>query len=219
MALAALVTACAFGFIVALLANGAAATPSNITDTATIGGTVEIDPGTLHFSNTPYAAVNFGDANGKFQLTGAQEVVASNAYSTIDVTDATGTGDGWTVSAYAPAFTCTASCGSTANGGVSTLGALKVNGASDPSTPTAPSSNCVSSCTNPGASDYTYGSLVTIPTTSAAEAPIFDQPAGSGMGTVEISNLYWLLTVPYNAVPGTYTSTITLNTSTGPNGT
>jgi hypothetical protein len=214
VAIAALAAACAFGLVVALLAGKASAT--TYTDTTTIGGSVELDPGTLHFSSTPFSDVAFGNGSGKFQLTGSQEVVSSNAAMSIDVTDATGSGDGWTVSASAPAFTCTASCGSVANGGTNTLGALQVNGASD-TTPTPPSPACNPSCVL-GTSNYTYGSLITVPVPPATPAPIFDQPAASGMGTVEISNIYWLLTIPALAVPGNYTGTITLNTSSGPSG-
>lgn len=217
VAIAALAAACAFGLAVALLAGKASATPTYV-DTTSVNGSVTLDPGSIKFSNLSSSTVAFGDGTGHFQLTGSQEVVASNAGLSFDVTDATGSGNGWTVSASAPTFTCsTGSCATPPAGSTTSLGILQVNGSSSPTVASPLTAACDPSCVGPGTSNY-GSTIITVGTSTAPATPIFDQPVAKGMGKVLISNVYWLLTIPYNAVAGLYSSTITLNTSSGPNG-
>jgi hypothetical protein len=206
MALAALAAACAFGLVVALFAGSASA---SYTDTVSMQGTVTITPGTLHFTSTP-SDVAFGSQ----ALTGADQVVASNAASEVDVTDATGSGSGWTVSASAPSFTCSPGC-TAPSGGTDTLGTLEINGAGS-ATPTSLSAACNTTCSAAGTPNHDIANDGLITVDTSTPTPFFDQNAGDGMGKVKITNVWWLLTIPYNAVPGSYSTTITLNTSSGP---
>jgi hypothetical protein len=98
---------------------------------------------------------------------------------------------GWNVTASATALTS----------GSQTMPAMSVTGGSF---------TCNTSCTvNPTNS---VGYPVTVNTTAGK---VFNAAANTGKGTF---NIVLTFSVPYpaNAIPGTYTSTVTLSTSTGP---
>ena len=98
---------------------------------------------------------------------------------------------GWNIAASATTLTS----------GSNTLPALQV---------TNGSSACAASCTtNPG-------NLITFPVTlGGTAAKIYDASANTGQGTFTVTSTFQV-SYPANALPGTYTATVTLTGSTGP---
>jgi hypothetical protein len=141
----------------------------------------------------------------------ADETTADQSYL---VDDATGSGAGWHVTASATQFT---------TGGASPLtlpnaGTFSTNGSTTSITSTAaPGTACSdgSTCTLP-ADTTTYPVAITTAPSSPTPATIYDASAGTGLGSIEIGSVGWWLDVPANASPGTYTSTITIEISSGP---
>lgn len=75
---------------------------------------------------------------------------------------------------------------------------------------TAGSFACVSGCMTNPTSSVTYP--VTLSTTATR---VYNAAANTGRGTFNITNTYQV-TYPANALPGTYSSTVTLTGATGP---
>jgi hypothetical protein len=98
---------------------------------------------------------------------------------------------GWHVNASATAPTA----------GTRTLPALQV---------TDGGYQCASSCTTNPTNSVTYP--LTLSTTAQK---IYDAAVNTGRGSFYVGNAY-LVTYPANAIPGTYTSTVTLAGATGP---
>jgi len=69
---------------------------------------------------------------------------------------------------------------------------------------------CASSCTTNPTSSVTYP--LTLSTTAQR---IFNAGANTGRGTFDLTNTY-KVTYPANAIPGTYSATVTLTGTTGP---
>jgi hypothetical protein len=179
----------------------------------TITGTATVGAGTL--SVAAPATVKWGATLNGFDLN-------RDGKLTYTLVDATGSGDGWALTASATQFTNstgTTRCTSTKP---CTLpaSALSVNGSSTTSkSTTGPSPTCAtgSTCTLPTYSAVTYPVPITgkcatgvcTPATLATAAP------SSGMGAVDCATDWWLH-IPANAAAGTYSDTITLTLSTGP---
>lgn len=98
---------------------------------------------------------------------------------------------GWKVTAAATTLTS----------GSNTLPALVV---------TAGTFACVSGCTTSPTSSVTYP--VTLSTTAVR---VYNAAANTGRGTFDVTNTFQV-TYPANALPGTYTATLTLAGSTSP---
>jgi WxL domain surface cell wall-binding len=178
----------------------------------TIVGTVTIARGPL--SMTGPAAIKWSTRlNGLAQmLTGSS--VEDASYT---VTDATGSGDGWTMTASAGTFT--AADGSALPG----TDALVFNGdAADPTAAVMPGAACRtgSACSLP-VNDLAYP--VTISTTQdgiSNPVTVYESEAGTGLGAMDIGAKvgapaeFWLK-IPANAKDDTYTSTVTMSVSDG----
>jgi hypothetical protein len=150
-------------------------------------------------------------------LTGAVQYLSSGPVS-FDVTDATGSGSGWSVDVAAGDFTCNSTSDPTNCSTSHTIGPFEVSGNSDHSQTTAPTAACA--VTSPASCSGTVASSVasypvTIANTGTTDA--FDQTgSGNAMGSVAISNWYWWITVPVNAYVGVYKSVVTLSVQSGP---
>jgi hypothetical protein len=124
-----------------------------------------------------------------------QDVTYTNTYT---VTDTRGTGAGWNIQITSTPFT---------SGGGATLPA-------DVSAVTGVTSSCDTSCTDP-ASSVSYP--VTIPSGSGppTAVKIYNAGAGTGMGSFTLTPTTQV-TVPGNALAGTYTATRTITIASGP---
>jgi hypothetical protein len=175
--------AVAVGFALALwpaLPAGAA------TATATITG------GSLAFVTAP-PNVNFSAT-----LNGANQTVT--ATQALDVSDATGSGAGWNITATSTTFT---------TGSVN----LATNSTTIQSAPTT-ACDGGSSCTlatNSISYPYSLPAGASAPTATK----IFNAAATTGQGNQTVT-VTWSLAVPATASPGTYTSTWTLSLTSGP---
>jgi hypothetical protein len=166
---------------------------TNVTGTATFNqGTLSLIPPT----QIVWAAT----------LTGYDMEILNTAPYQVD--DATGTGNGWNVSADYTGLTDSVTGLSLANN------AMTTNGSTTSATATtAPSSQCVTTCTLPTPyTTPTYPVTVPVGTTSAI---IYAASQGSGEGDVEIDPAWWLA-VPADTLAGTYTGTITMAVASGP---
>jgi len=200
-----------------LLAGAGAAQAATCTGSAVLAGTTCTDTGTLSFTAgtltlaSPTALAWTAPDNGL-----NQGVVDTNtAQQSYVVDDATGSGAGWNVTVSATTFT---------NGTVSlpNTGTFTTNGSITSASATAgPTFVCTSGtgCTLP--TDTTaYPPTIT---TAASPTPvkIFDTSALTGLGSITVgfpgaAPVGWWVTVPGNAVPATYTSTVTLEVISAP---
>lgn len=173
----------------------------------TISGTAEIKSGGLNLVSPP-STFTFPDTT----LSGTTQY--AEYASTFEVQDYTGSANGWSITAYAGAFTCDTNSTPNACPSTETLGALETNGGGTESSITPPTATCHSGsdCTA-GTSNVTK---VTVPTSTPA-AVVANQPASSGMGDIDMA-VNWWLTVPVSAHVGSYSSTITVNLASGPTG-
>jgi hypothetical protein len=189
--------------------------------TGVVAGTSCTDSGTLTFTAgtltlasptvLTWSAVN----NGLNQAV----VDTNTAHQTYVVDDATGSGAGWNVTVSATTFT---------NGTVSLplAGTFSTNGSVASATvATAPTAVCTGggACTLPTDTAVTYPVAVTCAASAPTPVKIYDAAIGppSGLGSITIgypgaAAVGWWVTVPANAVPATYTSTITLEVITAP---
>jgi hypothetical protein len=156
-------------------------------------------PATLTWSGT-LAGVNL------------QEVDSTD--TTFTAVDPTGSGAGWEVTAESTQFT-----GTSSSSNKLPTSALTLNGStSSESATTAPTNGCVGSNTCTTATDSVSGYPLTISTSSAT--PIYEAAVSTGLGAIVIGGgadpAAWWVSVPANAVPDTYTSTITLTITSGP---
>jgi len=180
---AALATTVMITFGTCLLAAGAAS--ATTVATATIGaGTLSVSvPATIGFS----ASLNGLD----------QTVTAALA---LDVRDATGSGNGWSLTATSTQFTS----------GSNTLATNSVTVAS------APGDACDSGATCALASDsipYPYSLPAGSGPPSASK--LFDAAASTGMGDQTVTPTF-VLAIPASTAQGTYASTWTISAVSGP---
>lgn len=169
---------------------GALAVAAALTATAALGSNLTA---TANVSGTAGISLSL-PSNPSFSdtLSGADQIVS---YAPVlGVVDATGTGAGWSLSMSATSFDDGASH-TFAPGSVSSVAQACHSG---------------SSCTAASPSGLSYPIAV-----STTAAKIFNAAANSGMGKIDVTPTVQV-TVPGNAYAGTYTSTVTLATATGP---
>jgi hypothetical protein len=157
---------------------------------------VTITGGSLTY-DTPLAVENFPGVT----LNGLPQTVKANI-SPYTVTDARGSEQGWNLAVTATQFS---------DGGDNALptGSLRMVDVPIP-TPGAVLSGLVAPVPTPTLDPLDNGATQKLVT--AAAAPM----SGTGKWTFTPTTGALVLTVPPNAVPGTYTSTITTTLSTGP---
>ena len=134
-------------------------------------------------------------------LNGADQTITGTGSSTIDVSDATGSGSGWKVQATSTQFSTTSP--------VHTLST------------TATTISAVTDACDTGALDCLLATNnIAFPYTlpagvSATATSLYNATAATGMGNQTITPT-WKLTVPATAYAGNYSSTWTLSLVTGP---
>ena len=208
------------GGVGACVLLGGSAQAAACPGTPVVAGTACTDTGTLTFTGgslnllSPIALTWAGTGNGLNQ----QLVDATTAHQSYVVDDATGSGAGWNVTVSATTFTSISPAATLVNAGTfSTNGSITSAVAT-----TAPTGACTSgaTCTVP-----TDTSVYPVAMTTAATTPtaykIYDTSAATGLGSITIglpgaAPVGWWVAVPANAVPATYTSTVTLEVLTAP---
>jgi len=159
------------------------------TATATITG------GSLAFVSAPPNVTFNATLNGLNQT-----VTASQA---LDVSDATGSGAGWDITATSTTF-------STGGGTPILLSTTSTTITSTPTVACDSGSTCVTA-TNGVSYPYTLPAAGTAPTATK----MFNAAANTGEGDQTVS-VTWSLAVPATAQPGTYTATWTISLASGP---
>lgn len=157
--------------------------------------TATFTAGSLGFVTAPPNVSFSATLNGKDQtVTSAQP---------IDISDATGSGAGWNVTATSTTFTA----------GGHTLGTGATTIASGPSAVCDAGSTCSTASVNGAqvAFPYTLPAGATAPTATK----MFDASLNTGMGNQTITPT-WSLAVPATAYAGSYTSTWTISLVSGP---
>jgi hypothetical protein len=195
-------------------APAAACSPTVFAQTCTMTGTATVTAGSLGVEAP-------ATQTWAFQLDGTNLQLADTADSSFAVQDATGSGDGWNVTATATQFTVGATTTVLADAGT-----LVFNGSvASEATGATPGSACVvvATCTLPTPSvvypvDFTTGAAVT-------PVSIYNAGLASGLGNIDVGTsstgnaAAWWVNVPSIAAPGAYASTITLAINSGPTGT
>jgi hypothetical protein len=173
----------------------------------TITGTLSLSTGILSLT-TPDSLAWTGSVTGLDQ----NLVDPLEPDQTYQVTDARGgTSSGWAVNVAATTFT-----GGTSAFTLPNTGTFSTNGNLLAQTGTeAPNAACTtgSTCTLP-TNSTTYP--VPITTGTATPSDIYTAGAGTGLGVIDITSVGWWLNVPGNAPADTYTSTITMQITSGP---
>jgi len=167
-----------------LLLNSAPAQATTATATLTAGS--------LAFNSAP-PVITFSTT-----LTGADQILTNP--QALDISDATGSGAGWNVTATSTTLTAGANT-------------LATTATTIPSTPTKACDASVTCTLATTGVTYPY----TLPAASSAPAAtkLYNATANTGIGKQTITPT-WNLAVPGNALAGTYTSTWTLSLVSGP---
>lgn len=187
------------------------------TQAATGGATsVAVQPGTSGLSIGTLTPGSFGAVT----LTGEDQLTHASL-SSYQVTDATGTGTGWKVTFKASRFACTAGTGQCPAGSGDTLdaGLLKI---AKPTAACATGNACQNRAAAPAGG--ISGETAIDGDASAAAATVISAAAGSGMGKYTVtpgafasdSSKNLQLQLPAYAYAATYSSTVTIDISTGP---
>jgi hypothetical protein len=176
----------------------------------TLTGTADLSGGALALtspSSLSWAATLTGSDQSVVDMTPGDQQYA--------VDDATGSGTGWHVQVSAMTF---------ANGS-NTLpnnGTFVTNGSVTSSTATtAPTATCTGTCTLP-VNTTTYPVAIMTDPNNPTPFLIYDTAANTGLGQVIIGGstqpdpVGWWVNVPASASAGSYTSTITIETISGP---
>ena|SRR5947209_5802617 len=156
--------------------------------------TATLSAGSLAFISAPPAVSFSATLDGTNQTPTAAQA--------LDLSDSTGSGAGWNITATSTTFTCCSG-----NHSLST---------SATTIQSAPNAACDSSvsctlATNSITYPYTLPAAGTAPTATK----IFNAAATTGMGDETVTPT-WQLSVPGNSFAGTYTSTWTLSLVSGP---
>lgn len=203
--------------LVALPAGVSGASGCSPATSCALSGTATLTAGSLDLA-TGTSTLSWSTTLTGAALT-AVDTTTSDQY--VDVTDATGSGDGWKVTVAATTFT-------DGSDTLANTGTFSVNGSTSSATgSTAPSDTCANStsCTLPTNDVSSYPVDVTTAASSPTAATIFDVAEHSGLGQVEIGAggsgtgsdpIGWWLSIPADAIAGSYTSTVTLAVSSGP---
>lgn len=152
-----------------------------------------VDAGTLGFVSYPGAPVFGVGLNGRNET--------SAASLPIDIGDATGSGDGWSVTATSTLFT---------DGGGHTLPALATTVASAPADNCDPNSTC-----SLASNDVSYPYVLPAGATAPTATVLANAATGTGMGDQTLVPTF-SLAVPADAYAGQYSSTWTISLVTGP---
>ena len=155
-------------------------------------GTATVSAGSLAFASSPPNVSFSATLNGLDQTISSAEAV--------DISDATGSGTGWNVTATSTTFTA----------GAKTLATSATTLSS------APTAACDSGATCTLATNaitYPYG--LPAGATAPTATKVFDAAANSGMGNQTVTPT-WKLSIPANTLAGTYTSTWTISLVSGP---
>jgi hypothetical protein len=176
----------------------------------TLTGTLNLLAGTLTLTS-PTALAWSGTSNGFNQSL----VDTTTAHQSYTVDDATGSGAGWHVTTSATTFT-------TGTASLPNAGTLSTNGSvTSVSASNAPTAACSSgaTCLLPSNSQA-YPVAITTAASAPTASTIYDTSALSGLGSITLgigaNPVGWWLTVPASAIAGTYTSTVTMQISSGP---
>jgi hypothetical protein len=195
------------GVIVALTASTAGATnptcgSSTFGSICDMAGQLALTGGTLQVAAP--ASLTWAATMDGTDMHVVDAVAGDQTYS---VTDATGSGLGWNITASATQFT---------DGSSHTLPvtALTTNGSTtvfnSTSAPTA-------ACAQTGCVVPTASATPTYPVTvGTSAAKIYSAAAGTGMGSIALSHVGWWLEIAPNTIAGTYTSKITLAAVSAP---
>ena len=177
-------------FVVALIAGGslvASAVPAvAATATATLTG------GTLGFVTAP--------ANTGFSTSLTGKDIVATATQTFDVSDATGSGSGWNITATSTTFTT----------GAKSLATTAVTVQAVPTVACDSGASCTTA-TNGVSYPYTLPAGSTAPTATK----IFSSGANTGLGN-QTATLVFQLAIPANTFAGNYSSTWTYTLVSGP---
>jgi hypothetical protein len=170
-------------------------------------GTVTLSGGTLTLTS-PSSLTWTGTLTGLDQS--LVDTTSSDQQYTVN--DATGSGAGWHVTTGATQFT----------NGTHTFpntGTFSTTGSVTSATATtAPTATCTATCSLP-TNTTTYPVAIT---TGATPATIYDTAINTGMGQIVIGGstqanpVGWWVNVPASAISGSYTSTITMQITSGP---
>ena len=159
---------------------------------SSLTGTATITAGSLGFVSAP------GNVSFAATLNGTDQTITQT--QPIDVSDATGSGTGWNLTATSTTFTAGAKTLSTS--------ATTLTGA--PTDACDAGSTCTLA-TNAITYPYTLPAGATAPTATK----LFNAAANTGLGNQTITPS-WKLSVPASTQAGTYTSTWTLSLVSGP---
>jgi hypothetical protein len=215
----------ALGVLVILasgLTTGAVALMSGTADAAACGGAVAAGTsctltGTVTLSAGSLTLTSPSSLAWTGALTGSDQslvdTVSGDQQYTVD--DATGSGAGWHVTTSATTFT---------NGShtFANTGTFVTNGSVTSITASgAPTATCTGTCTLP-TNTTTYPVAITTAASSPTPAVIYDTATATGLGQIIIGGsaqpnpVGWWVNVPASASAGSYTSTITMEITTGP---
>jgi hypothetical protein len=197
----------------AFAANCPTTTNGNTTDACTVAATVTLNQGVLSIqapSLNPFTAVTL---NGQNQTTTASWTNNSGPSSngTFRIVDASGTGNGWRVTAQSPAFSCVTGGNCQSN---DTFPQNELNGGA-----------FVSASCGAYPQQHCGVGRGTLPVTDAASGGFIDNATGSqefhaiantGMGEYDVVLGTLSLVVPADAYAATYTTTITYTLASGP---
>jgi hypothetical protein len=172
----------------AVLLLGALAAPK----AGATSATANLTAGSLAFVSAPPAVSFTATLNGTNQ--------AVPATQPLDVSDATGSGNGWNITATSTLFTS----------GAHTIAATATTIPSQPSVACDTNVTCTTATTN-----VTYPYSLPAAATAPTATEMFNATANTGMGDQTVTPT-WTLTIPGNTYAGNYTSTWTLSLVSGP---
>ncbi len=193
---------------VAASASPPLCTATSTLSACTINGQATVSAGTLSVS-APSTVKWAGTLNG-YDL-------SQDAPVSYTLTDATGSGSGWNLTASATALTNTngtTKCSTSAPCRIHKPFTINASAQTAQGT-TAPAPTCAqgSTCTLPTYSKVAYP--VSVTPTAPAPSTVATAAKTSGMGAITCATDWWL-SIPANAHAGTYTNTITLTIASGP---
>lgn len=183
--------------------------------TSSVPGTASINGGTLSISPQNEAGLSFsGQLNGN-------DLVLPNGEASGDsftVNDATGTADGWNVTAITQGPFTGVSGPAAAVPSTLSSNALTFNGDEASSTSTsAPTLACSLGSTCTLANNPLVSYPINVP--ASVDGPvILNAGVDTGMGSEVASNLGWWLSIPSNTLAGVYRTTVELDVNSGPYG-
>ena len=170
-------------------------------------------PGTANIQGTVLALTTPNAVTFSGEITGVDQSINDSvpADQTFTAEDATGSFNGWNITAYLN--------GQFADGGGATLPstALSLDSSSaSSSSSTGPADVCITNSTCTISADPNVSYPITIPTSTSSGATVYDAGINSGMGTMNVTPLDWWLNVPGNALAGVYTTQVVMSINSGP---